>query len=187
MPNTSRKSSLGLYLLFAVASIVFLVMWLLRMKKKQSQRPQRNNNPFALIQTNPSNWAGLIGQDSGTPSGFLSFDSPVNGTRAGFINLWNRYFSKGLRSINRIAPVYEGSSSTIAFGPGGVSAADKNTDAWAVGVSKISGYDLNDDLTWAQAYKLGRAIETFENGGRWVSDADFLKGYQLATTYTKAK
>lgn len=139
-------------------------------------RPQRNNNPFALIQTSPSNWLGLLGSDDEKkPIGFLKFDTPINGTRAGFINLWNRYFSKGLRSVGTIAHVYLTGSDL------------KTIEAWERGVSQFSRYGIDQQLSWAQAFDLGRAIERFENGSQWVNIADFTRGYNLATTYTNAR
>lgn len=146
------------------------------MATSQLPRPQRNNNPFALIQLSPSNWVGLVGTDdeSTGPKGFLKFDSPVNGVRAGFINLYNAYFSQGLRSIGPIAHKYVGGDL-----PG--------ITAWERGVSQISGYDIDQQLTWPQFFHLGRAIERHENGSKWVSDIDFLKGYNLASTYTNAR
>lgn len=144
------------------------------MSKSQLPRPQRNNNPFALIQLSPSNWVGLVGTDEGYPAGFLKFDSPVNGVRAGFINLYNTYFSKGLRSIGAIAHKYVGGDL-----PG--------IEAWERGVSRISGFGIDQELSWPQTFKLGRAIERHENGSTWVSEIDYLKGYNLANTYTNAR
>lgn len=125
-------------------------------------KPQRNNNPFALVQTFPDNWQGYTG---GKP--FLSFDNPANGVRAGFINLYNRYLSKGLNTIDLIAPVYTG----IA-----------NWNDYAQGLSKISGLNIETKITLDNWAKLGRAIEQMENGYRWVSDSDFNEGLKMALT-----
>jgi hypothetical protein len=177
MRNTSRKFSVGLLVLFVLVSIVSLVILLSKkLTTNQLPRPQRNNNPFALIQQTPSNWVGLAGtDDSAVPKGFLRFDSPVNGVRAGFINLWNAYFSKGLRSIGAIAHKY-------------LSGADIQTiEAWERGVAQFSRYGVDQQLTWPQAFDLGRAIERFENGSQWVDIADFTKGYNMATQYSNAR
>lgn len=179
MRNTSGKSLAGLLVLAVLALVVFLVTLL--SKKKESSptanlpRPQRNNNPFALIQQVPSKWVGLVGTDPGTPAGFLTFDSPVNGVRAGFINLYNKYYSQGRRTIFAIVPVYLGTDDTDEL------------RAYANGLISFSGYQMKQELTWPQFYDLGRAIERFENGYRWVADADFTKGYTLASQYTDAR
>lgn len=199
MRSTSQKFSVGLLVLFVLGLVVFLVMFLSKKKATVTvttgpaanpeppslPRPQRNNNPFALIQLQPSQWLGLVGTDPGQPAGFLKFDTALNGTRAGFINLWNRYFSKGLRNINQIAAVYLGTDQPIAFGAGGV-VVNKAAADYATALSKITGFDINRYLTWNQAFTLGRAIEKIENGYQWVSEADFQKGYELATAYTGA-
>lgn len=175
MQNTSRRFSFGLLALFVVALIVFLVTMLSK-KKKTSQlpRPQRNNNPFALIQKVPNKWYGLIGTDAGKPEGFLTFDDAVNGVRAGFINLFNAYYHKGIRSIGAIAHKYVGGDL-------------QGIEAWEKGVSSISGFGIDQQLSWPQFFHLGRAIERFENGYEWVSKEDFVKGYNLATAYTNAR
>lgn len=128
-------------------------------------RPQRNNNPFALLQLNPSNWIGLSGKDD---DGLLKFDSPLNGVRAGFINLYNRYFSQGLNSINKIVPVYTGL---------------KDWHGYAQNLSRITGFGLDQLITRDKIKALGRGIERMEAGYNWVSSNDFDKGFNLATNY----
>ena len=131
-------------------------------------KPQRNNNPFSLIQIKPDKWLGLVGVGG---DGFLAFDSPRDGVRAGFINLYNRYFAKGIDTINQISPVYVG--------------PNDNAKAYASGLSSITGIGINDRIKKEDLKKLGRAIERMENGYRWVTDSDFDSGYNSAIDYLK--
>lgn len=173
MSNTRQKLLAGLFLLLGLVFMAFQFIRSLKSQPSQPNqtRPQRNNNPFALLQKIPSNWVGLAGKDD---DGLLKFDTPMNGVRAGFINLYNRYFKQGLFTINQIAPVYTG------LPPG-------KWEAYAQGLSSISGIPrdrgLIGDLESTELKKLARAIERMEAGYQWVSNTDFENGFQLAKTY----
>lgn len=179
MRNTGSRLQNGLSPLFVVALVASLLGFLLIMvmrratgtgpeKQPQLPKPQRNNNPLAIVQTSPDKWKGLIGHDAGD---FLTFDTAANGYRAGFINLWNHYLKRGVNTIEKIGQTYPG----------------PNDLAWPKGVSSISGYPQTKVLTWANVATLARAIERFENGYQWVPEDEFRKGLELATAYTKAK
>ena len=135
--------------------------------------PIETNNPFALIQTygKADNWRGLVDQK---PSGFLVFNNPENGTRAGFINLWNTYFSKGINTAAAIFPIYapEKDKSKVA--------------AYIEFVEKATKKGRNEPLTTsADILSLARAIIRFESGKDWISNAVLVTGYQLAASQTK--
>lgn len=171
MSNTQGKLWYGLLTLFGLAFLAFLLTknsmtaMATAMTGKKA-RPQRNNNPFAILQPHPSNWIGLAGKDG---DGLLIFDSALNGVRAGFINLYNRYFSQGLNSINKIVPVYTGLS---------------DWKGYANGLARVTGFGLDELITRDKIKHLGRGIERMEAGYQWVTDSDFDKGYNLATEYS---
>lgn len=127
-------------------------------------KPQRKKNPFSLIQKNPDAWRGLVKADS---KGFLEFDSIVNGVRAGFINLFNRYFFRGLNTIEEIFPVY-------------APPFENDTEAYIREVSRLTGFAPDAILSVDDYLKIGRAIVKVESGSNWVSDADLLEGFKLA-------
>jgi len=127
--------------------------------------PERSNNPFGLVQMFPSNWIGLKGKNQ---NGFLEFDSPLNGVRAGFINLHNRYFAMGLNTLATIYPVYSG-----------LSDASEQIKT----LSQLTGFTPNQILSKVDYSKLGRAIERIENGSNWVSTSDWNNGFVSAKKY----
>lgn len=130
-------------------------------------RPQVNNNPFALIQPNPSAWQGLKGKN---PDGFLIFNDAYSGIRAGFINLINTYINKGLNTIEKIFPVYA---------PAGH--GDNVPEDYIKRAVQLTGIPRNQPITKPEdIYKLGKAIVTHEEGKFWVSQADFDKGFKAA-------
>jgi hypothetical protein len=153
-----------------VGLILFLVG-----KKSQAQTPnsqtknraQRDNNPLAILQVLPDAWVGLVGKES---NGFLIFNTPSNGVRAGFINLYNRYIKKELNTISKIFEIYD--DGVLGFDADDVSYIDRVSQWTGIGKDKVL---TKDDL-----YKVGRAIERFENGSQWVSDTDYNTGYGLA-------
>lgn len=129
-------------------------------------RPQLNNNPFALIQEIPSKWQGLKGSAT---DGFLSFNNPMYGVRAGFINLINTYLNKGIDTIEKIFPIY----APVGHG------ANVPED-YINRVVKLTGIPRDQKLTSQDLYSLGKAIVTHEEGNFWVSPKDFDEGFKLA-------
>lgn len=129
--------------------------------------PQANNNPFAIIQPNPSAWQGLVGK---TSSGFLTFQSAMYGVRAGFINLINTYLNRGLDTIEKIFPVYA---------PAGH--GNNVPSAYISSVERLTGIPRNQKIeSEADLYKVGRAIVQVEEGHFWVNQKDFDDGFKLA-------
>ena len=126
-----------------------------------------NKNPFALIQLQPDKWQGLKGT---TKNGFLIFDTAINGARAGWINLWNTYLSKGINTPNSIIVKY-------APDGGGKDGAYSKFIAQRLGITTDTAI-----TTPKQIWELGRAIVYFEAGENWLSDKDLLEGYNLART-----
>lgn len=138
-------------------------------------KTQQTNNPFALIQTygGASRWKGLAGQRA---DGFLVFDTPRNGIRAGFINLVNTYFKRDRNTIASIIPVYapdsvkpDGSNPYISF-------IEKQLK---INRNQKIDYKTQPDLL----FNLGLAIVQFEAGKQWVSKQDFTNGYNDAMEY----
>lgn len=134
--------------------------------------PSKNNNPFALIQAVPSKWRGLVGK---LPSGFLVFDTPVNGARAGIINLFNTYLFKGRDTIEKIIPIY------APAGHGSNSPKD-----YINGLVKITGLHSSEKITTKeQIESLCRGIVQFEEGKFWLSEKDFQNAFKLAADHVK--
>lgn len=130
-------------------------------------RPKQNNNPFAIIDETPDSWKGLIGK---APDGFLKFDKPENGVRAGFINLTNAYIKKGLNTIEKIFPVYAPSVDPR-----------NNPEVYVNTVVKLTGIPRNTPIiSQDQIYKIGKAITTHEEGSFWVTQKDFDAGFNAA-------
>lgn len=132
-----------------------------------STRPITSNNPFALIQSKgkADAWQGLKGQ---LDNGFLVFDTPANGIRAGFISLYNTYIRRGINTINQIIPVYAPDSIPKQGG--------KNNYINFL----VSQYKIPADkklTTAADFINLARGISHFEAGKNYLSDYDLKKGY----------
>lgn len=117
------------------------------------------------------NWRGLVDQK---PSGFLIFNNPENGTRAGFINLWNTYLSKGINTAATIFPIYAPEKDK------------RKIEAYIDFVEKATKKNRNEAFTTAaDILALARAIIRFEAGKPWISNATLVTGYQLAASQTK--
>lgn len=139
--------------------------------------PIRANNPFALIQSKPQQWQGLV---SANERGFLFFDSALNGTRAGFISLINTYFKKGINTIEKIFPIYAP-----------LSDLGDNPDIYIQNVVKLTKIPKDKPLTTAEEIlALGKAIIRVESGKDWIDNATLVSGYTIAaekTNYPKLK
>jgi murein DD-endopeptidase MepM/ murein hydrolase activator NlpD len=139
-----------------------------------STRPVTTNNPFALIQKKGAAdaWQGLTGQ---LDNGFLVFDTPINGARAGFINLYNTYLKRGINTTSSIIPIYA---------PDSIEPNGKNryvsflTTQYKIEASKPI-------TTSSQILNLARGITHFEAGKSWLSDSDLKKAYNLARQKVK--
>lgn len=130
-------------------------------------RPQLNNNPFALMDTTPSAWKGLI---SVTPDGFMKFENPFFGTRAGFINLVNVYIKGGYDTIEKIFPKY------APLGHG-----NNIPEDYIKSVVKQTGIPRDKKISSTyELYQIGRAIVKHEEGKFWVSEKDFEEGFKAA-------
>lgn len=129
------------------------------------------NNPFALIQKPADAWVGLTGSK---PNGFLIFDTATNGARAGWINLYNAYLSKGINTPNTIIPIY-------APDGGGRDGAYSKFIAQRLNITTDTPI-----ITAKQIWELGRAIIRFESGvENSIPDAQLLEGYKLAQQRVK--
>jgi hypothetical protein len=151
----------GLLLLFGLALVLF---------RNMKSRTQIENNPFALINQSIT-FKGQIGRAS---DGFLKFQSPVFGIRAGFINLFQTYYLKG---FDTIAKIFDSDRAFPVYGD-----PDKG-ELYAKLVERFTGIDQNETLTKAQIFEVGKAIVRVEAGKDWVSDPDLINGYKMAIEY----
>jgi len=149
------KLVLGFLLLFGMALVLFRSM--------RRPLPIRYKNPFALLQTNPSDWKGLVGADR---YGHLKFDTVVNGVRAGFINLI-QYFNSGLVTIGHIVTRY----------------APENPGIYIQRVVQETGFGRDEVLSKGALFQVGRAIVEVEAGTFWVDEGIFLDGWRQANAY----
>lgn len=134
-----------------------------------STRPITANNPFALIQAKgkADAWQGLKGQ---LDNGFLVFDNPVNGARAGFINLYNTYLKRGINTTNAIIPIYA---------PDSITPSGKNN--YINFIKTQYKIEPNKPITtYADIINLARGIIHFEAGKSWLSDSDIKLAYNQA-------
>lgn len=170
----AQRSLTGLLLLFGLLLVIFRSI----ARPRITMRPKLNNNPFALIapikngKPVKNNWRGLVGF---APDGFLTFQSPALGVRAGFINLYQTYIDKGLDTLEKIFPVYLG----------GVVDEKNNPETYIQVAAKSLGIGRDQRLTDNDIYKLGRVIEKVEQGGKWITDKEFDEGYMMAKAYLK--
>lgn len=84
-----------------------------------------NNNPFNIRPGD--NWLGLVGE----AGGFCKFIDMKHGIRAGLINLYNGYFSRG-RTIKEIIAEYAPGSD------------NNNVESYAGRVSSFSGVGVDE-------------------------------------------
>ena len=126
------------------------------------------NNPMALIQSKPSDWDGLKGDNGGR----LIFEEMWYGVRAGIKNLRNSYFNRGNNTLSGILKVYAPSGH-----------GSNNPDSYAEFIAGKLGVGINDELNFDEHGKdIAKAIINMETGipvGRsgGVSTEDFEKGY----------
>ena len=135
--------------------------------------PIRANNPFALIQsvTQAQKWEGFV---SSNGNGFVFFDTPYSGTRAGFISLINTYLKRGLNTIEKIFPVY-----APALDP------RNDPEKYINTVASLTKIPRNAPLTTAeQIVAIGKAIIRVESGSDWIDNATLIGGYAAAANKT---
>lgn len=113
-------------------------------------RAIRTNNPFALIQLVPDPWRGLVRKED---DGFLVFENNYYGARAGYINLINTYFRRGLDTPAKITAVYAPASH------GG-----NNPVAYASMIASALGISVNTPIERNKLLALGRIITQVERG-----------------------
>lgn len=139
-----------------------------------STPPIISNNPFALIQApgRADKWIGLKGQ---YPNGFLIFDTPLNGARAGIISFINTYLKRGINTIEKIFPIYAPASH------GG-----NKPDLYIANVVKFTGIPKDKPLTSAtDIIKVLKAITRVESGKDWLPNPIMISAYEYAADYTK--
>jgi hypothetical protein len=135
--------------------------------------PQIRNNPFALIQKKnaANNWEGLTGQ---TENGFLIFDTPYSGARAGFISFINTYLKRGINTIEKIFPIYAPASDLR-----------NNPEKYIQTVSELTKIPRNVPLTTAeQIVAVGKAIIRVESGFDWINNSILAGAYGAAANKT---
>lgn len=117
----------------------------------------RNNNPFNLEYRNIG-WRGELGPEDHPSGRFSKFDTPLNGIRAGMINIHTKIFRDRANTvrklINVLSPKFE-----------------NPTDAFVNFVAKRVGVAPDQPLDYrAHIRPLSKAIITFENGSNPYSD-----------------
>lgn len=113
-----------------------------------SPRGIENNNPMNLEFRTSIQWRGQIGSDGR----FAVFDTPLNGLRAGMINIHTKMVRDGLTSVRRII-----SRLSPAF--------ENPTENFINFVSQRMGVGTDQPLTFANhIIPMSKAIVTFENG-----------------------
>jgi hypothetical protein len=137
--------------------------------------PITYNNPFALIQApgRADKWQGLTGQ---RPNGFLVFDTPLNGARAGIISFINTYLKRGINTIEKIFPIYA---------PGGPGTGN-DPPMYIKNVSTFTGIPPNQPITSAtDIIKVLKAITRVESGKDWLPNPILISAYESAADATK--
>lgn len=135
--------------------------------------PIRANNPFALIQSFEAakKWQGFV---SANGNGFVFFDSPYSGTRAGFISFINTYLKRGINTIEKIFPIYAPKSDPR-----------NDPEKYINTVSSLTKIARNAPLTTAeQIIAVGKAIIRVESGSDWIDNAILVGGYAAAAQQT---
>ena len=135
--------------------------------------PMVANNPFALIQnvTQAQKWEGFV---SSNGNGFVFFNTPYSGVRAGFISLINTYLKRGLNTIEKIFPVYAPATDPR-----------NNPDKYINTVSTLTKIAKNAPITTAeQIVAIGKAIIRVESGSDWIDNATLIGGYAAAANKT---
>lgn len=121
-----------------------------------------NNNPFNL-EYHDIGWVGEVGSDGR----FSKFDTPVNGIRAGMINVHTKMTRDGdntvRKLITRLSPAHE-----------------NPTEAFITFVSARLSVSADQPITWRpNIFALSKAIIQFENGQQPYSDAQLNEAIAL--------
>lgn len=140
---------------------------------KNQPLPIRANNPFALIQNidQAKKWNGYVSSNS---NGFVFFDTPYSGTRAGFISFINTYLKRGKNTIEKIFPIYAPATDPR-----------NNPQKYIDTVSKLTKIPKDAPLTTAeQILAVGKAIIKVESGIDWIPNEILVGGYAAAAQQT---
>jgi hypothetical protein len=135
--------------------------------------PIRANNPFALIQSMDAakKWEGFLNING---NGFVFFDTPYSGTRAGFISFINTYLKRGINTIEKIFPMYAPASDPR-----------NNPNKYIDTVSQLTKIPKNVPLTTAeQILAVGKAIIRVESGSDWIDNSILSGAYAAAANKT---
>lgn len=135
--------------------------------------PMVANNPFALIQPleQAKKWQGFV---SANGNGFVFFDTPYSGTRAGFISFINTYLKRGINTIEKIFPIYAPKTDPR-----------NDPEKYIQTVSQLTKIPRNAPLTTAeQIVAVGKAIIRMESGSDWIDNATLIGGYTAAAQST---
>lgn len=123
----------------------------------------RNNNPTNIIDDGTA-WRGRTGSDGR----YLVFDTPVNGLRAGYLNL-NAYFTRhGLNTVRGIISRWAPST-------------ENNTESYILDVVNRTGYGRDQVLSMSvNGDALIRAIVWHENGQNPYTVFDYAEARRAA-------
>lgn len=135
--------------------------------------PMVANNPFALIQSLDAakKWQGFVSVNG---NGFVTFNTPYSGTRAGFISFINTYLKRGVNTIEKIFPIYAPKSDPR-----------NDPEKYINTVSTLTKIPRNAPITTPeQILAIGKAIIRVESGSDWIDNATLAGGYAAAAEAT---
>jgi hypothetical protein len=123
----------------------------------------RNNNPTNIVDDGTA-WRGRTGSDGR----YLVFATPIDGLRAGFINLRSYMNTHGLRSVRAIISRWAPST-------------ENNTEAYILDVVNRTGFGRDQILSWdTHSTDLIRAIVWHENGQNPYTVFDYAEAKRQA-------
>lgn len=127
-----------------------------------SGRGIRNNNPFNIEFRTSIQWRGQVGTDGR----FTIFDTPLNGLRAGMINIHTKFTRDGINTVRGLLTV--------------LSPAHENPlEAYVTYVSNRLSVAPEQPLDWrAVILPLSKAIVFFENGQNPYPDSLYQQALQ---------
>lgn len=115
----------------------------------------RNNNPFNIEFRTSIQWRGQVGTDGR----FVIFDSPLNGLRAGMINIHTQITANGFNTIRKLIQRLSPS-------------IENPTENFITFVSEQTGIAAEQPIQYDRdILPLSKAIVTFENGENPFSDS----------------
>ena len=135
----------------------------------------KSNNPMALRFVASIKWKG----QTGASRGFAVFENPIQGIRAGMVNLKNGYFGRGINTLRaifqRYAPAGDGNNNPERYAIRAMQIIN-SIDYFATKTT-IASIDtpltLNNQLMWDLSYAIIE-VETGGQFGRYFNQVEVL-------------